>query len=437
MRAKRSRLFVWLGSVLLVGLAVAGFVVSSRAHGIDKSDDIPLAEVKRGDLELQVRGTAELRASHAMMLTAPAIGGDALQITQLARTGAPVKKGDLVMEFDPSEQRYKLEQNRSELLQAEQEITKAKADAIVLGAQDKVALLKAQYGVRKAELEVKKKELVSTIDGEKNQLALEQAQRTLTESENDLESHKTSGQAAVFLAQEKYNKAKLAMDQAQENLGKMRVTAPIDGLVSIQKNMNASGGFFFTGMSLPDYHAGDQVQAGSSIAQVVDPMGMDLIAKVGERERSNLMPGQAVDVQFDALPGHTCKGKVKSVGGMSMHQFFDSSNPGGFDVSIQLADTDPRLRSGFTAQVVFLGNKQNNVMYVPRQAVFLKDGKRIVYARKADGYDQREVKIQSETESRAAITGLEEGTRVALIDPTATRKTTGSSVASPGLGATP
>src|SRR4051812_39994776 len=69
------------------------------------------------------------------------------------------EKGDLVMEFDPSEQRYKLEQNRSELLQAEQEIAKAKADAAVVAAQDKVALLKARFDVRRAELDVQKNEL--------------------------------------------------------------------------------------------------------------------------------------------------------------------------------------------------------------------------------------------------------------------------------------
>jgi len=348
-----------------------------------------------------------------------------------------VKKGDLLIEFDPSEQKYKLEQARSELLQAEQEITKAKADAIVLGAEDKVALLKARYGVRKAELEVKKNELLSKIDGEKNTLALDQAKRTLDEAEKALESHKQSGQAAVYLADEKHNKAKLAMDQAQDNLGKMKVTAPIDGLVSIQKNTNAAGGFFFTGMTLPDYHAGDQVQAGSSITQVVDPNGMELTSKVGEQERSNIASGQPVEVRFDALPEETYKGNVKSVGGMSTHQFFDSGTPGGFDVSIQLAGTDPRFRSGFTAQVVFLGNTQKNVLYVPRQALFLKDGKHIVYVRKASGYEQREVKIQSETESRAAITGLDEGTRIALIDPTAARKSSSSSSASDGLGATP
>jgi HlyD family secretion protein len=436
MRIKRSRLFVWLGVVILVSACVGAFVLSSRAHGLEKNDEIPLAEVKRGDLQLQVRATAELRASHAIMLTAPAIGGDALQITQLARTGAPVKKGDVIIEFDPSEQRYKLEQSRSELLQAEQEITKANADATVLGAQDKVALLKARYGVRKAELEVKKNELVSKIDGEKNQLALEQARRVLAESEKDVESHKASGQATVFLAQEKYNKFKLTMDQAKQNLDKMRVSAPMDGLVSVQKNMNASGGFFFTGMSLPDYHSGDQVQAGSAIAQVVEPMEMDLIAKVGEQEHSNVTPGQDVDVAFDALPGETYRGKVKNVGAMAMRQFFDSNTQGGFDVSIQLTGKDPRLRSGFSAQAVFLGNKQKNVLYIPRQAIFLKDGKRIVYVSKAGGYDQREVKIQSENESRAAITGLDEGTRIALIDPTVTRRSKDSSSVAHGLGGT-
>ena len=42
---------------------------------------------------------------------------------------------------------------------------------------------------------------------------------------------------------------------------------PIDGLVAIQKNLDSTGGMFFDGMSLPDYHEGDQAQPGSAIAQ--------------------------------------------------------------------------------------------------------------------------------------------------------------------------
>ena len=435
-RIKQQRIFIWIIVGVLLAASIGGVVAASRVRLPQKSDEIPLAQVKRGELALQVHAAGELRASHSIMLTAPAIGGDALQITQLVRTGQSVHKDDVIFEFDPSEQSYKLEQNRSELLQAEQEITKAKADAVVLDAKDKVQLLKDRYDVRRAELDVQKNELVSKIDADKNLLALEQAKRVLAEQEKDIESHKASDQAATYLAQEKFNKAKLAMDQAQKNLDKMKVTAPMDGLVSIQKNMNASGGIFFTGMSLPDYHEGDQVQPGSSIAQVVDPRGLDLTSKIAEQDRDNVQAGQPVEVVFDAMPGHVFHGKVKSVGGMSVRQFFSSNASGNFEVAIQLADEDPRLRSGFTSQIVFLGGTKKNVLYLPRQALFMKDGKRVVYLKSGDGYEQREVKVLSGNESRIAVDGLEEGATVALVDPTAPRKSTGSA-ASGNMEATP
>ena len=437
-RIKRHRIFfISVAAIVLLG-SIGAVVAASRVSlPAAKGDEIPVAVAKRGDIDLKVHGTAELRASHSMMLSAPSIGGDSLQITKLARTGALVKKGDVVIEFDPSEQEYKLEQNNSELQQAEQEITKARADAVVLAAKDQVTLLKDKYDVRRAELDVQKNELVSKIDADKNVLALEQAKRVLAEQEKDIESHKASGQADIYLAQEKSNKAKLAMDQAQQNLDKMHVTAPMDGLISIQKNMNAMGGIFFTGMTLPDYHEGDQVQAGSAIAQVVDPAGMDLTSKIGEQDRSNVQTGQSVDVVFDALPGRVFHGTVKSVGGTSVRGFFSASASGTFEVAIQLADADPRLRSGFTAQIVFNGGTKKNVLYLPREAIFVKDGKRIVYVKKGNGYEQREVKIESENESRAAVDGVNEGSVVALVDPTAPRKPGSGSAAAGSLGGTP
>jgi HlyD family secretion protein len=436
-RVKRRRIYVWVLVGILLAAGIGVIVASSRVRLASNADDIPLAKIKRGDIEVQARTIGELRASHSMMLSAPSLGGDALQLTHVVHTGQSVKKGDVVFEFDTSEQLYKLEQDRSELEQAEQEITKAQADAAVLAAQDQVTLLKDRYSVRRAELDVQKNELVSKIDGEKNELALAQARRVLAEQEKDVESHKASGQAATYLAQEKYNKAKLGMDQAQQNLEKMRVTAPMDGLVSIQKNENVMGGIIFTGMFLPDYREGDQVESGASIAQVVDPQGLDLTSKIGEQDRSNVFVGQPVRIVFDALPGRVFHGTVKSVGGMSVRHFFTANTNGNFDVSIQLANEDPRLRSGFTAQIVFLGGVKKNVLYLPRVAIFLKDGKHIVYVKKGNGYEQREVQIQSQNESRAAVEGVEQGGIVAMVDPTAPRKTTGAAATTGGIGGTP
>ena len=435
---KGRRIITW-GAVAIVLLAAIELTMASHRGNVTATgDDLPLALVKRGDIDLKVYTTGELRAQHSMTLTAPAIGGGALQITGLIHSGAPVKAGELVVEFDPSEQRYKLEQSHSELLQAEQEISKAKADAAVQAAQDRVALLKARFDVRRADLEVQKNELVSTIDATKNQLALDQAKRALAELEQDIKSHATSGQAGIYLAQEKWNKAKLAMNQAQQNIQKMRVVSPIGGLVAIQKNVDSTGGMFFGGMSLPDYHVGDQAQPGSAVAQVIDPREMELTAKVSELERSEISVGQPADIEFDALPGKIFHGTVKSAGGMVQRQFWDIDAGSKFDTSIQLVDTDSRLRPGLTAQIEIVGDKKTDALYIPRQALFQKDGKQTVYLKTGRSFEQRQVKVQCANESSAAIEGLKQGDQVAMVDPTAPRKTGASGSTTPGvLGGTP
>jgi HlyD family secretion protein len=435
---KSRRAITW-AVVAVVLCAVVGVVAAARraAPGAT-ADDVPTSRVKRGDLDMKVNVTGELKASHSEMLTAPPIGGGALQITHLLHTGTVVRKGDLVIEFDPSEQHFKLDQSRSELLQAEQEITKAKADAAVVAAQDKVAMLKARFDVRRAELDVQKNELVSTIDAKKNDLALEQAKRVRTELEQDVKSRSASNEAAISLAEEKRNKAKLAMDQAQDSIKKMRVTAPMDGLVALEKNEGAAGGFFFSGMSLPEYREGDQVEAGRSVGQIIDAKEMDLIAKVGELERNNVKEGQSVDIQLDALPGSNFHGMVKTVGGMNSRRFWEDDSSTKFEVSVKLASTDPRMRPGLTGRIFINGDPRKDVVYAPRQALFLKENKRIVYVRKGSNFEPHEVKIEAENESRAAIEGIRAGTEIALIDPTAPRKTANAGGSSHvGGGGTP
>jgi HlyD family secretion protein len=217
----------------------------------------------------------------------------------------------------------------------------------------------------------------------------------------------------------------------------MHVRAGIDGLVSIEKNRGASGGMFFDGMTLPDYREGDQVQPGSAIAEIIDPSELEVVSGINEHDRGNIKAGQSAEIEFDALPGQFFHGTVKNVGGMSTRQFWEANQGGVFDVTIQLPNPDPRLRPGLTAQVIIRGDEKKNVLYIPRQALFLKEGKRIAYVKNGSGFEAHEVKIQSEGESRAAIEGLTPGSEVALVDPTVPRKSGPSAASSPGLGGTP
>ena len=264
--SSRKRWRLAIGLVVLVAVGVGVAAALQQLRGAER--DIPTARVKRGTLELKTYTTGELRPARTSMLIAPPVSGT-LQIVELAKSGTLVKSGDVVIEFDPSEQEYNLEQNRSVLMQAEQEITKQRADMEVQASQDRVALVQARFDVRRAELEVTKNELVSAIDAKKNELALSEAKRRLAQLEQDVKSREVTGKAALAVLEEKRNKARLDMQQAQGNIDKMTIRAPITGMVSVKENRDSTGGFFTSGIVLPEYRAGDLTSPGRNIAEVL------------------------------------------------------------------------------------------------------------------------------------------------------------------------
>jgi len=420
-----------------LAVALGGSCFSCRQATVLATDsEIPTATVKEVDLQLKVSSTGVLRTTQSRTVIAPPIAGGTLQIVTLARSGAQVHKGDVVLEFDPSQQEYNLGQNRSDLLQAEQEIVKAKADADVQTAEDQTAHLKAKYAVRRAELEVSKNELISTIDAQKNLLGLDEAKRALTQLEQDIKSHSASNQAALAISEEKRHKARLSMEQAEQNIKNMHITAPIDGLVVIHGNRDSTGGFFMGGMTLPDYHVGDQVNPGSSIAEVIDMSHLEVSSKVGETDRINLKAGQSVELNIEALPGEGFAGKVQNVGGATSHEFWDDNSQHTFDVTIQLDRADPRLRPGFAVRLNILGDNLSHAVSLPGGAIFDHDGKKVVYCKRKGGFEMQEVKVRAVSEGRAILSGLPAGTVVALVNPekklAGNSKTGGSS--SPSLG---
>ncbi len=403
--------------VFLTLLSFAGSSIACRqASALAGEMDIPTATVKEVDLQLKVLTTGALRTKDSRVIAAPAIGGGTLQIIKLARFGAQVPKGEVVLEFDPSEQEYNLAQNRSDFQQAEQEIVKAKADAAVQTAEDQTALLKAKYSVRRAELEVSKNELLSKIDAQKNVLALNEAKRALAQLEQDVRTHGASNKAALDISEEKRNKARIAMNQAEDNIKKMTITAPIGGLVVIHANLESTGGWYF-GQALPDYHVGDQVNPGGSIAEVIDVAHLEVSAQVGETDHSNLKSGQAVDIEVYALPNDKFTGKVEMVGAATSQDSWIGGSQHKFDVTILLDKPDPRLRPGFAARLVIRGDQLSHAVSIPSEAVFEREGKKIVYCKRNRGFEEQAVKLRALSEGHAILEGLQPGTVVALVNP--------------------
>jgi HlyD family secretion protein len=393
---------------------------------------VPTARVIKGPLKLTVHATGELRAGRTVTLVTPPVGG-MLRIVTLVPTGMTVKAGAPVVEFDPADQQYALDQARSELAEAEQEIVKMKADAAVQGAQDEVAMLTARFDVRRAELDASGNEFIGALDAQKNVLSHEEAQRRLAQLQEDVKSRAATNQASLAVSQEKRTKAMLAMQRAQQVIDSLVIRAPFDGVVSLKENRDAAGGMIFWGMILPEYRAGDQISPGRPAADVIEAGRMEVRAKIDEGDRPNLVAGQPAIVEVDALPGETFKARVGQLAGLaSRANFWESAGVTRlFDVTLAFDQPDNRLKAGGSVRVTLDGKELAGALHVPRQAVFDKNGKSHIFVKNGDRFDEREVQIEQRTESRVAIGGVPEGTEIALIDPSARVSTAAASAAPP------
>jgi len=297
-----------------------------------RQPDIATAVVRRGDVIVRSFARGELRAARSATLIAPNLFGT-VQVTRLAPLGAFARAKDLVVEFDDSEVRSRLEEKELEIAQIDEQIKKAQADLAISENQDQVDLLTARYGVRRAELEVKRNELLAAIDAKKNLLALDEARRRLKQLESDVQSRREQAKAQLAVFQEKRAKSLIELSREKRRLAQTKVLSPISGLVAIKQNQP---NFFFSGMQIPDIREGDQLNAGQPVADVLDLSAMEVVARIGELDRANLKDGQEAVISLDAIPGKPLRATIKSMSGSATSNVFSSDPAKKFDVTFSL-----------------------------------------------------------------------------------------------------
>ncbi len=398
-------------AVVLVGI-VFGAVRLTRAAGTK----LPTAEAKLGEFVDYIQLRGEVKALKSIYITAPSNAGD-IQILKLVKNGSISKKGDIVVQFDTTNQQRTLEQRRSELRQAEAEIERIKAQLRMTEEQTLTELTKARYDVDRAKLELSKAEIVSQIDGEKSKYALSDAQQKLREIEQKLASGRDAAAADIESRKQKREKSLYDVRQAEQAIAAMTRTAPADGMVTLMPNYRARG--FFGGGSVPEFKEGDRAWPGATIAELPDLSTIRITGRVDESDRGRLNNDQAANVRIDAVPDKELKGRVALISPLAKPDFSSWPIVKNFDLSVQLDESDARIRPGMSATARIAVDRVPNSILIPVEAVFNKNGRSVVYVFARGKFEERVIETGRRGNGQIIATkGLKSGERVALQDPT-------------------
>lgn len=115
--------------------------------------------------------------------------------------------------------------------------------------------------------------------------------------------------------------------------------------------------------------AGAAVESGTSIATIAGTDSLVLTSAVSELNIARIQPGQQVEFTLSAYPDDVFTGTVSKIAGSARSQYSGAVLETVVDVLISPDTTDPRLRSGLTADVRFQLSDPRKICVLPYNAI--------------------------------------------------------------------
>jgi multidrug resistance efflux pump len=393
-----------VGGALLLVVAL-GYGMSRRpvAQAATNNGERTFTVVRR-DFVRSIRLHGTTAAVESFPITVPRMAGQpggTLLITRMAASGASVKPGDPIVEFDRQNQIRNALDRRAEYLDLEEQIKKKLAEQDAARAKDQTDLTQARNDVEKWRWEIRRNEVISRIDAEKNRQRLEESEARLKQLETTKELKLTAYAADLRILEIRRDRARNAMRWAEGNSEKMSIRSPIEGLVVI--NVVWKGG------SMGEVLEGDEVRPGQSIMQVVNPKSMEVRARVNQADMPYLKAGQRAEFRLDAFPTLTFSGKLDRVAAMGtasgMNAFVRN-----FAAVFSVQGTDAHLLPDLAAAIDAELARLPGSLVVPQDALQRADGKTYVFVRRGGDWERREVQLAAESGVEAAVaSGVAEG----------------------------
>lgn len=434
-RVRTAGLAAALTVCLLAGAAFWGRADADRSL---------VATVHKGTLTAQLSTSGTLRPLQSITYRSP-LGGREAEITDLVPEGTHVSEGDLLVRLDTTELKREVERSRQEVRQSQMEVqvadierqdaedaikSVAEGEGAVTVEEARTRLTLAQKKVDRLRQEndsltpLMDKGFITRDEMKKTSDALEQAEEdlALARKRNDVLvdlTHPRDTQHAKLQLAQKESQLENARTRAQEADTRLKILleqiencslyARRPGIVVYEEYLNVS--------PRRKIHVGDRVTGSQGLVTIPEVSRMALEGSVSEAEVHRVQVGQTAMIRAEAFAAARLTGKVTRIGTLARASADRPIDDKRFDLIIELDPTDVDLRPEMTARADILVGTRQDVLLVPVNAVFQRQGRFVAHVIGAGGVDTRPIDIGESNDVFIEVTGgLREGDQVALTD---------------------
>jgi HlyD family secretion protein len=404
----RQPFLVKTAAVLLLALTACTQITPSRTPDPGSATS-RVATVKYGTFlrSLRLHGTVGAVQSYGVL--APRLAGQmasTLLITKIVRNGARVHQGDILVEFDPQNQTKSVLDRQAEYDNYIQQIKKKQADQASAHVADDTDLKGAEVDLQTARVEMRKNEVIAMFQAEINKQNLAEAEAKLKQLKDTYTLKREAEAAELRILEIQRDRAQKAVIYAQNNIEKMTIKSPLDGLVVLSP--------IYKGTRQVDPQEGDEVRPGGGIMLVVNPSAMQVSARLNQVDLSQVHLDQSAEVRLDAYPDLVFPGRIDRVSAIGSPSSY-SKRIRYFAAVVSIQGSNPKLLPDLTAAVDVQLERLDHVLLIPREAVVVQEDQAMVNVLVNDRAEPRLVKTGSMNETEVVIeSGLQEGMTVSL-----------------------
>jgi HlyD family secretion protein len=362
-----KRIYLVVSLILVASLAAAWyFLAPSKSSSNETNGETPdlgaeapisvkVQYARQGTLVLRLTATGYTRAIRQVPFTAQVSGVvDSLPVFE----GKKVRKNDLLLKLNDADYRLAVAEAQEQLNQA-----------MITFGQQRAERLNATIRTDSS--------IGYYLDPRRAEKAYQQAEKEHAAgkiSDDVLFLRKSEYQAAKLFAEEDkqrliasrsgLNRAMIGLQRAELSLSRTRLTAPFAGLVANLK-----------------INLGQPLNVGAECLTLVNLDTILLDVEILESEAPQVEMGRSAAATFAAFPNEVFKGKV-----VAINPLVDVEKRVR-RVVVAIVNQEHRLIPGLYAQVKIEAQFLTNRLIVPKEAIVLRDQRKVVFIARNEGND--------------------------------------------------